>query len=249
MSDFTDFFPAAGGGSIGQTIKVGDYSYPNAQSLANFIANKINIWGDGAGNGPVSTNIYDMRDAPYNYGVNLPTANTYVTVADITNATNGGACYGITGFNGDKDNCDNNSQFTFRITLDGASPVEYAFYMPSSCSRGQFAMMGKNWVMTHENLDGGISRVTSGQSAFSQNTYYGGAFDSYFKNYDTNTNTFWSSWPQASQDFTLSVIDTITASTMGLPYLYFTTSLKVEVKLQFSTTMSLVKAGAQILTF
>lgn len=248
MSNFSDLFPAGGGGGIGQTITVGDYSYPNAQSLANFVANKINLWGPSAGNGPVSTNIYELRNAPYNYGVNLPTADTYVTVADITSATNGGACYGITGFNGDKDNCDNNSQFTFRITLDGASPVEYAFYMPSSCSRGQFAIMGKNWVMEHENIDA-YSKITSGQSAFSQDVYYGGAFDSYFKNYDTNTNTFWNSWNQSSQDFTLSVIDAITASTMGLPYLYFTTSLKVEVKLQFSTNMSLVKAGAQILTF
>lgn len=246
MSDFSDFFPAAAGGGIGQTITVGDYSYPNAQSLANFTGNKINLWGTGGGNGPINANIYELGDAPYNYGVNLPTANTYVTVADITNATNGGACYGITGFNGDKDNCDNNSQFTFRITLDGASPVEYAFHMPSSCSRGQFAVMGKAWENVSTRAQSGLGQAISGQIGFVKGDE--SALPMY-RNYDATTSSYYGYWDEAAMDNSFNAIDAITASQRGLPYLYFTTSLKVEVKLEFSTTMSLVKAGAQILTF
>ena len=249
MSNFTDFFPAAAGGGIGQTITVGDYSYPNAQSLANFVSNKVSIWGNsGTTSSAVSSNVYELRDAPNNYGLILPSDDTYATVADVTGATNGGACYGIFGVNTNTGGATANRQFTFRITLDGGSPVEYAFYNPSS-SKGQFSIMGKNWVINHFNDDSSSPRLTSGQSAFTQDPYYGGLFQSYFNNYDTNTNTFWSNWQQSSQDFTLSVIDTITASTMGLPFVYFTSSLKVEVKITSRGSTGDVRAGASILTF
>ena len=45
------------------------------------------------------------------------------------------------------------------------------------------------------------------------------------------------------------MIDAISASTQGLPYLHFTTSLKVEMKILAAATVSNVYCGASILTF
>ena len=94
MSNFTDFFPAAGGGGgIGQTITVGDYSYPNAQSLATFTSNKLTIFAGTYGSGASESNLNIQmssltQPAGTMYVKRMATADTYETVADITNSPN-----------------------------------------------------------------------------------------------------------------------------------------------------------------
>ena len=254
MSNFTDFFPVAAGGGIGQTITVGDYSYPNAQSLANFTGNKLTVFGASGASGTATSNLNIQLSSltqpvgGTQYIKRLATADTYVTVADITSATNGGACYAILGWNGDNTTGNFNKNFTTRITLDGGSAVEYPFApVPYTDSRRGFVAMGKAWV-----LGSGISG-TAGTGSIQSQTQIAkdNGPKALYNNYDATTGgwTNQNTWTDNVQRIQFDMIDAISASTQGLPYLHFTTSLKVEMKILAAGTVSNVYCGASILTF
>ena len=255
MSNFSDFFPAAGGGGgIGQTITVGDYAYPNAQSLANFTGNKLTVFGASGASGASESNLNIQMSSltqPVGgtmYVQRMGTADTYVTIADITSATNGGACYAILGWNGDNTQGNFNKNFTTRITLDGGSAVEYPFApVPYTDSRRGFVAMGKAWV-----LGSGISGSVNGGLIQSQNQIAAESGPkTLYNNYDATTGGWnnQNTWTANVQRLQFDMIDAISASTQGLPYLHFTTSLKVEMKILAAGTVSNVYCGASILTF
>ena len=255
MSDFSDFFPAAAGGGIGKTVTVGDYSYPNAQSLANFTGNKLTVFGASGATGNATSNLNIQLSSltqPVGgtmYVQRMDTADTYVTIADITSATNGGACYAILGWNGDNTSGNFNKNFTTRITLDGGSAVEYPFApVPDTASRKGFVAMGKAWV-----LASGISNSNGNSQAFqSQNQIVAESGPkTLYNTYDPTTGgwTNQNTWTSNVQRLQFDMIDAISASTQGLPYLHFTTSLKVEMKILAAGTVSNVYCGASILTF
>lgn len=120
MSNFTDFFPAAGGGASGATSQI-----INGTTYGNIIAkptdplyllsqsnySEIQMGGySSSGSGFQGQNSGD----PMNYFVSVTGINTYFTIADITGASNGGFLYNIMG--------PYDSQVItsiFRITLDG----------------------------------------------------------------------------------------------------------------------------------
>lgn len=254
MSDFSDFFPAAAGGGIGQTITVGDVSYPNAQSLANFTGNKLTVFGASGASGTATSNLNIQLSSltqpvgGTQYVKRLATADTYVTVADITSATNGGACYAILGWNGDNTTGNFNKNFTTRITLDGGSAVEYPFApVPDTASRKGFVAMGKAWVLgssINGSINGGLMQSQNQIAAESGPKTLYNTYDATTGGW-TNENT----WTANIQRLQFDMIDAISASTQGLPYLHFTTSLKVEMKILAAGTVSNVYCGASILTF
>mgnify|MGYP003628394408 CR=1 FL=1 len=254
MSDFSDFFPAAAGGGIGQTITVGDVSYPNAQSLANFTGNKLTVFGASGASGTATSNLNIQLSSltqpvgGTQYVKRLATADTYVTVADITSATNGGACYAILGWNGDNTTGNFNKNFTTRITLDGGSAVEYPFApVPDTASRKGFVAMGKAWV-----LGSSINGSVNGGLIQSQNQIAAESGPkTLYNNYDATTGgwTNENTWTANIQRLQFDMIDAISASTQGLPYLHFTTSLKVEMKILAAGTVSNVYCGSSILIF
>jgi len=248
MSDFSDFFPAGGGGGIGKTVTVGDYSYGNSWPLATIASNRLMIFGTPGATGQISTNLTDTtaNSGPTRYGINMTSSDTYYTVADIT-SSNGGACYGIYGMNMDKDNSVANKQWTFKITLDGATPVEYVFVDPdvvSGQSRGGFAVMGKAWEVVSVWASGSYGQAISGQIAIVKGDEPPLPM---YKNYDATTSSHYGYWDVSTQEQSINAIDAITASQRGLPFIHFTSSLKIEIKSQVSN--SNFWGSAEIITF
>lgn len=249
MSDFSDFFPAGGGGGIGKTVTVGDYSYGNSWPLATIASNRLCVFGNPSGSGPMNSNLAYVTTAdggPTRYGISLQSSDTYYTVADIT-SSNGGACYGIYGMNMDKDNSVANKQWTFKITLDGATPVEYVFVDPdvvSGQSRGGFAVMGKAWEIVSTWGVYGTGQAISGQIGFVKGDEP--ALPMY-RSYDATTSSYYGYWDNSNIDNSFNAIDAITASQRGLPFIHFTSSLKIETKSQVSTGD--FWGSAEIITF
>jgi hypothetical protein len=244
MSDFSDFFPAAGGGGIGKTVTVGDYSYGNSWPLATIASNRLMLYGTGNGSGKVvsSLTLTTAGSGPTRYGISMPSSDTYYTVADIT-SSNGGACYGIYGINTDTGNAAANRQWTFKITLDGATAVEYAFVDPSN-SRAGFAVMGKAWEIVSTWGYGSYGQAISGQIGFVKGD--DSALPMY-RYYDATTSSNYGYWDEGNMDQSINAIDAITASQRGLPFLHFTSSLKIETK---SASLNTPCWGsAEIITF
>jgi len=247
MSDFSDFFPAGGGGGIGKTVTVGDYSYGNSWPLATIASNRLFVFGYGSGYGQIASNLTETtaNTGPTRYGINMTSSDTYYTVADIT-SSNGGACYGIYGMNTDKDNNLANKQWTFKITLDGAAAVEYAFVDPDTVngqSRAGFAVMGKAWEIVStwaqsygQAISGQIALVKGDESAVPM-----------YKSYDATTSSHYGYWDNLNMDNSFNAIDAITASQRGLPFLHFTSSLKIETKSTYSDGN--FWGSAEIITF
>ena len=139
-----------------------------------------------------------------------------------------------------------NKQWTFKITLDGATAVEYVFVDPdivNGQSRAGFAVMGKAW----ENVStwaSGYAQAISGQNAFVKGDE---AAIPFYDSYDATTSSYYSYWNTSHQDNTFIAIDATTASQRGLPFIHFTSSLKIETKSQVSN--SNFWGSAEIITF
>lgn len=222
MANLSDFLPAAGGsGGIGQTITVGDYSYPNARSLDDFMANRIAFSESTYNNATVFGDLYNVSsDSPTSYAASTVTADTYVTIANITSSTNGG---GLT-FLGGGYHISNTSVYTFastvKITIDGGTAQEYSF--TSLGNRHYYALCGNYQLIQAQTSNYATSFPTSG---------LGDGLGQKYLSYDTTTSSYYNS-DTGSADGRGRILPFSAEDSMnnGLPFVYFENTIKIEAK-------------------
>ena len=252
MSNFTDFFPAAAGGGIGQTITVGDYAYPNARPINDWLKTNYNT---------MTYHWYKYVMMPSNQPVNegsyvlALTQGSYNTIVDITSAANGGALINAGVWKYDTQRGNNNQPtLTYRFTIDGGTPVVLGpFVNPTRNEIGSYASSVGYWDIIGQNYassgtstflqNRAISPVAQGISSTNASYVYSGVVDATTGvNYNAVNYTadgisgFYPSRPL--NDYLFS----------GFPYVYFATSCKVEVLINYSFTQG-YKAVANVKTF
>ena len=247
MGNLTDFFAAGGGGGggIGKAITVGDYTYANSWDIDTFTSAKFSGTNPHAQNALTDGAWHPNSNHPNAYYA-APTANnTYITVADITGAANGGGLYTVAGSK--TGTSSQSSGMTVRLTIDGGTAVEHSFY--SVAKPHYWHVMGKAFTTSSMNTNSGQgSRGSANTQGVSVPGYYNSsayAVKTIYDNYDTTTDTYYigSQWYEAMM---LHTIDASTAAQAGYPFLHFTTSCKVEIK---AATATNTFGAAQILTF
>jgi hypothetical protein len=240
MSNFSDFFPAAaGGGGIGQTITVGDYSYPNAISISDFAATKVRIASDTVQNAHILRT--PSTSSPTSYGVTPTSNNTYATLANITSATNGGGIYFLGGMYNNSINYA--PEFYWRVTIDGGTAVEISTLGLSAES--QVFMMGTGYEIGSPHSD------TSGRVNSGMHMMWGNAStdqNSVASNY-SSTLGYYSSTGNTSARNRVAVYPAEHQATMGCPYIYFSSSCLVEFKVNQISSFGDGDGFAMIKTF
>lgn len=239
MANFSSFFPSAGGGGggIGQTITVGDYSYPNAISLTDFV-NLQQTLSNNTNNSTVVMR-HPSSSSPTSYVVSSAAHDTYENLVNITSATNGGALYflGSEFRNGTPRtvNC------AWRVTIDGGTAVEIT--NPSFTTEAVCTMMGQGWQnfatnsgstkFNMEPLRGSIINETALRPLshnYASGKYY----------LETNSSSL------RSNIFVHTAED---CATFGAAYVYFSTSLLIEFKTVESSVYNDGKGVAIVKTF
>ena len=247
MSNFTDFFPAAaatagGGGGIGQTITVGDYTYPNARNITEWMGTRNAVMASDSRSMGLGLN--GGGNNPFGYSAALGTvADTYVTIADVTGASNGGALTFIAAFASQLFQTWTNF-YTTRLTLDGGTPIEFISTATASASTLHAFFVGAYLTIAGGNSGGGLSGVGSYNTGNGNNIRSG---------YDTTYGCFTGSAGSATSStvggIQVSGLDPIDALYRGAPFVHFTSSCKVEIKVS-SVTQGTNRTGyAAILTF
>ena len=242
MSNFSDFFPAAAaGGGIGQTITVGDYSYPNAISVEDFSKTKIRLVNTVQS----STQQLAMpsTSSPSAYIGTPAVNNTYANLANITSSANGGGIYFMGGTYNNSVNYA--PQMYWRVTIDGGTPFEIGSAYISG--EGQVWMMGAAYEIA--NPIGNSDKWTSGQSILVNN---GSGFSNTSGNWSTNSYSAGEYYFQTGSNLQYSVVGVYPAeiaATKGLPYIYFSSSCLIEFKVDQVSSFSSARAFATIKTF
>jgi|TARA_R110001632_G_scaffold175476_1_gene295179 hypothetical protein len=244
MSNFTDFFPAAGGGGgIGQTITVGDYAYPNSRNVTEWIGTRNAV--NSSDSRSMSIALYGGSNNPFGYQASLGTvADTYVTIADVTGASNGGALTFIAAHASQIFQSWPNV-YTTRLTLDGGTPIEFTSTATTGSSEGHAFFVGAYLPVTGGMSNGGMSGVGSYN--------YGAGTASIRSNYNTTDGCFSGNSGTATsagqQGILVTGLDPMDALYRGAPFVHFTSSCKVEIKVS-SVAQGTNRTGyAAILTF
>tara|TARA_Y100000022_G_C13250367_1_gene376895 strand:- start:668 stop:1384 length:717 start_codon:yes stop_codon:yes gene_type:complete len=238
MSDFTDFFPAAsGGGGIGKTITVGDYSYPNARDIDEWAKNKFSI-NNGYSEGYFIFEPFSSNN-PWAYTAALQTNDTYEIIANITNATNGGALFSIGSYK--TSSSQTTSTATFKITIDGGTPKEYTF-IENTNGRSFGNFMGDFCIYSNES-NGYGSPVPTNTRLYNAND----GEELIGTHYDNSSATMFTSMTGyyaynracLGKAAPFSILE-------GTAFVYYSTSCKVEVK---ETNVTSCNAYAKIINF
>ena len=235
--------PAAAG--LGKTITVGDYAYPNARNVTEWIGtrNAVNA-GD-----PRSMNmsLYGGSNNPFGYQSSLGTvADTYVTIADVTGASNGGALTFISAIASQLYQTWTNF-YTTRLTLDGGTPIEFTSTAtdPASASTLHAFFVGAYLTVAGNTSDGGMAGVGSYNYGLSTGSIRSGynTTDGHFSGYSGDATS------SGRGGILLTGLDPMDALYRGAAFVHFTSSCKVEIKVS-SVAQGTNRTGyAAILTF
>jgi len=239
MANLSSFFPTAagGGGGIGKTITVGDYSYPNARDIDEWAKNKFSI-NNGYSEGYFTLETFDSNN-PWAYSAALQTNDTYETIANITNAANGGALFSVGSYK--YSSSQTTSTATFKITIDGGTAKEYSFVQNTSGK--SFANLMGDFLIYSNNTQSYGSPTPHNTRVYNANNgreLIGTNYDTSSATMFTTMNTFYA-YNRAflGKAAPISIAE-------GAAFVYFSTSCKVEVK---ETNATSCNAYAKIFNF
>ena len=227
MSNFTDFFAAgSAGGGLGQTITVGDVSYPNARSMSEMSLYQIYQSANGSYNSWAFSNL-DVNEADWYYNTGSGGNSDFVTVANITSSSNGGALYGAFCWFDHSSHDHTAREVSMRITIDGTATTKSTnsrnSYNWHVCYLGPIGLVR----ITHvgDTTEGrytsdGFLQSPSGDRGNAEPFWYNSATGTYNANGDNG--------------HTRNVVFAKTQSPQfgpyPLPYVYFANTCKVEMK-------------------
>lgn len=228
-----------GGGGIGKTITVGDYSYPNAISLDAFADTMTQLISPSHQNNfSLST---PSASSPTSYSLTPSAHNTYANLANITSATNGGGIYFLGAVY--QNSINYAPGFYWRITIDGGTPYEITTGTTIS-GESQVVMMGAGYEIyaayteyhwresssSFSQIKTSASSVTGAYNSFAGGRYYTSQNNEYALN-------------------DVTVLPAEIQCTLGLPYIYFSSSCLVEFKVDQNGSFASGQGKAIIKTF
>ena len=241
MSNFTDFFPAAsgGGGGIGQTITVGDYSYPNARSLEAFEGTMTLLNTQSYQNN--TSLATPSTSSPTSYSLTPSASNTYANLANITSATNGGGIYFL-GANY-QNSVSYSPVYYWRITIDGGTP--YEINSGSLSAESQVVLMGAGYEIYGAYASSGNRESAS---SFGQYKNTVSSVTSAYNSWGARNHYYASQNNAESKNF-VTILPAEIQTTLGLPYVYFSSSCLVEFKVDQGSSFASAQGKAIIKTF
>ena len=245
MSNLTDFFSAGGaGGGIGQTITVGDMTYTNARPISDikmyYIYQTVNL-----GYNNYNFHRFNSSEPGWYYASGGGGLSDWVTVADITSSTNGGAIYGAHCYFDNSAQDHTNRVVEMRITIDGSSTswatASRTCYNLSMAYLGPLGNCYVNWQSSNTSYGApgtidGFSAVFGGGAPGTRPFIYDATTGSYEMDADASANgTGW--WYKEPSSLW---------GTRAQPFIYFSSTCKVEMKVNRDNAADNYYAGIKL---
>ena len=243
MSNFSDFFASAAAGGIGQTITVGDVSYPNARPVTDIKLYTIYQASNGSNNN-YSFQSFDNNEPGWYYTTGSGGNSDWKTVADITSSSNGGGVYGAINYFDDSSADHNSRAVEFRITLDGtattwASSTNRNFYNYGISYLGPLANVNMYYI-TNSSY-GGIGPI-DGYQAISEGD--NGNVPAFFWN--NTAGTYEHNASAGSRSVNWNKEPSVLWGKRAQPYMYFSSTCKVEMKTNRDNSSDKYWAGIKL---
>lgn len=245
----TNELGGGGGGGIGKTVTVGDFNYINAIPLSRWTELGFYYYISYY---PRMVMFQPSSDFTTTYTYTATSgADTYQTIANITGASNGGALHNAQAANS---SITGGGTWTFKITIDGGTPVEISTIGMSNRQYTGFILGPHNYSAHgyHSSVstafNGGI-----GESPILANVYS----NSYPAGGTTSASASYIPYYQSSSSSGATTIYGVIkgyraplALSYGMPFVHFTSSCKVEFKSSSTNFYSnTIQTAAEISTF
>ena len=246
----TNELGGGGGGGIGKTVTVGDFNYINAIPLSRWSELGFFYYTSYY---PRMIMFRPSSDFTTTYTYNHTSANTYQTIANITGASNGGALHNAQAANS---SITGGGTWTFKITIDGGTPVEISTIGMSNRQYTGFILGPHNYSSHGYYSDdyslafnGGIgegpyhAHVYSNSYPLGNSTSSSASYIPYYQNSSSSSGS-------TSAYGIIKGYRAPLALSYGMPFVHFTSSCKVEFKSSSTNFYSnTIYAAAEISTF